>query len=122
MIGMGAQTDADKALVERLNKLTEKHGEKNRLAKGIGVSLQMISNITTGRCRPSLQTLVAIADYYTLTVDYLLGRDGAKATPEAIQRAEARGYAMGLRLAADAGIDLGERLRNKAESIEPKRY
>lgn len=121
MIGMGAQKDADKALVERLNKLTEKHGEKNRLAKGIGVSLQMISNITTGRCRPSLQTLVAIADYYTLTVDYLLGRDGTKASPEAIQRAEARGYAMGLRLAADAGIDLGERLRNKAENIEPRR-
>ena len=121
MIGMG-QTDVGNALVERLNKLTEKHGEKSRLAKGIGVSLQMMSNITTGRCLPNLQTLVAIADYYSLTVDYLLGRSGATATPEAIQRAEARGYAMGLRLAADAGIDLGERLRNKAESIEPKRY
>lgn len=118
---MKVDTDVDRILREKLDKLSGKKGGRKSLAKAVGVSPQSISNIISGTHRPKLPLLVAIADYYGVTVDWLLGREGVKEKTVASQNAEARGYAMGLRLAADAMTDLAERLHNKADNTVPRK-
>ena len=63
---------------------------------------------------------LALVFYYGVTVDWLLGREGSKEKTTSAQYAEARGYAMGLRLAADALVDMSERLHDKADRTEPR--
>lgn len=118
---MKVDTQVDRTLREKIDKLSEKKGGRKSLAKAVGVSPQSISNIISGTHRPKLPLLVAIADHYGVTVDWLLGREGAKDKTVASRNAEARGYAMGLRLAADAMTDLTERLHDKADRTEPRK-
>ena len=118
---MKVDTDVDRILREKIDKLSGKKGGRKSLAKAVGVSPQSISNIISGTHRPKLPLLVAIADYYGVTVDWLLGREGSKEKTVSGQIAEARGYAMGLRLAADAMTDLAERLHNKADNTVPRK-
>lgn len=118
---MKAETDVDRTLRARIDVLSKKKGGRTLLAEACGVSVQSISNIVSGVHRPKLPLLVAIADYYGVTVDWLLGREGSKEKTAAAQYAEARGYAMGLRLAADALTDMSERLHERAEKTVPRK-
>ena len=118
---MKAETDVDRTLRARIDKLSGKKGGRKALAEAVGVSVQSISNIVSGVNRPKLPLLVAIADYYGVTVDWLLGREGCKEKTVSGQIAEARGYAMGLRLAADAMTDLAERLHERADKTVPRK-
>ena len=118
---MKVDTDVDRILREKIDKLSGKKGGRTSLAKAVGVTPQSISNIISGTHRPRLPLLVAIADHYGVTVDWLLGREGVKEKTVASQNAEARGYAMGLRLAADAMTDLAERLHDRADRTEPRK-
>lgn len=118
---MKVDTDVDRILREKIDKLSGKKGGRKAVAKAVGVSPQTISNIVSGTHRPRLPLLVAIADHYGVTVDWLLGREGSKEKTTNTQAAEARGYAMGLRLAADAMTDLAERLHDKADRTEPRK-
>ena len=118
---MKVDTDVDRILREKIDKLSGKKGGRKSLAKAVGVSPQKISNIISGTHRPKLPLLVAIADHYGVTVDWLLGREGVKEKTTNTQAAEARGYAMGLRLAADAMTDLAERLHDRADTTEPRK-
>lgn len=118
---MKAETDVDRTLRARIDVLSKKKGGRTLLAEACGVSVQAISNIVSGVHRPKLPLLVAIADYYGVTVDWLLGREGSKEKTAAAQYAEARGYAMGLRLAADALTDMSERLHERAEKTVPRK-
>lgn len=118
---MKVDTDVDRILREKIDKLSGKKGGRKAVAKAVGVSPQTISNIISGTHRPRLPLLVAIADHYGVTVDWLLGREGVKDKTVASRNAEARGYAMGLRLAADAMTDLAERLHDRADRTEPRK-
>ena len=51
------------------NKITQK-----QLAESIGASQSNVSDWLNGKTLPSAEKLVAIADFFNVTVDYLLGR------------------------------------------------
>ena len=45
------------------------------LSELCGLSSDMIRRYESGECEPTLHSLVAIADYFGVTIDFLLGRD-----------------------------------------------
>ena len=66
-----------------LNKLFgEKTGSQETVAKALGVSRQSFGNWLAGRNQPDYDTLIAIADYYGVSTDYLLGRTKNRTTTE----------------------------------------
>ena len=61
---------------ERLKELRqEKNIGQVELAAKIGVSKGIISLWEQGKREPTLSSLVAIADYFSITIDYLIGRE-----------------------------------------------
>ena len=61
---------------ERLKELRqEKNIGQVELAAKIGVSKGIISLWEKGKREPTLSSLVAIADYFSITIDYLIGRE-----------------------------------------------
>jgi len=61
-------------LVERLNVLMNDNKiTKQALASHIGIHRSSVSQICHGVNLPSIDTLVAIAEYFNVTTDYLLG-------------------------------------------------
>lgn len=44
-------------------------------AKAMGVSKQCVSNWENDNVMPSIEMLVKIADYFNVTIDYVLGRN-----------------------------------------------
>lgn len=64
---------------ERIKSLRkEKEVTQRELAEAIGVQVVSVQRFEYGSVRPSLDTLVAIADYFGCSVDYLLGRTDKK--------------------------------------------
>lgn len=64
----------EKVFVQRLNLLMSNNKvTKQALADGINVKRQAASQFANGNNLPSLPTLVAIAEYFNVSVDYLLG-------------------------------------------------
>ena len=60
---------------ERLKQLREEHGvSQATVSKVVGVSRYAIYAYEKGKAAPSLDGLVALADYFDVTLDYLLGR------------------------------------------------
>lgn len=61
---------------ERLKELRqEKNIGQVELAAKIGVSKGIISLWEQGKREPTLSSLVSIADYFNITIDYLIGRE-----------------------------------------------
>ena len=61
---------------ERLKELRqEKNIGQVELAAKIGVSKGIISLWEQSKREPTLSSLVAIADYFSITIDYLIGRE-----------------------------------------------
>lgn len=52
----------------------ERHINQTQLANAVGVSQQTITKWETGRSEPKSSALRAIADYFNVSADYLLGR------------------------------------------------
>jgi transcriptional regulator with XRE-family HTH domain len=48
---------------------------KTALAKEINVSRQLMATLESGESAPSAATLIALADFFNVSVDYLLGRE-----------------------------------------------
>lgn len=64
---------------ERLAELREAEGLKKKdFAKILHVSAGTISNYESGRHTPDMNTLIAIAEYFQVSVDYLLGLTSRK--------------------------------------------
>ncbi len=62
------------AFCERLTALREASGIKKKdLAVALHVSAGTISNYENGRHMPDVDTLIAIAAYFRVSMDYLLG-------------------------------------------------
>jgi transcriptional regulator with XRE-family HTH domain len=65
-------------LGDRIKELREKHRvTQEGLAKAVGTSATNISRLEAGEQAPRANLLMAIADYFGVSTDYLLGR-GAK--------------------------------------------
>lgn len=59
----------------RLNKLRTEHNiTMEQLAKEIGTTKATISNFENEQRKPSLDMVIKIADYFQVSIDYLVGR------------------------------------------------
>lgn len=74
---------AERRLGQRLrNYRTERGLSLRGLAAAVGVSASLVSQIETGKCRPSVSTLYAITTALGVTIDDLFGRGGQTAAAE----------------------------------------
>ncbi|MHB8063289.1 MAG: helix-turn-helix domain-containing protein [Ruminiclostridium sp.] len=51
---------------------------QKELAQFLGVSIGTVSNYETGVHNPEIETLIKLADYFNVSVDYMLGRVKSK--------------------------------------------
>lgn len=56
----------------------ERNVTQKKIALGIGVSPVSIQRFEYGTVRPSLDTLIALADFFDVSLDYLVGRSEVK--------------------------------------------
>ena len=64
----------------RLKELREQAGySQYSLADAFGISQSTIGNWEAGKREPNFETMQRLADFFGVTVDYLLGRDTEKA-------------------------------------------
>jgi transcriptional regulator with XRE-family HTH domain len=69
----------------------ERQGHSLReLARRVGVSASMLSQVETGRTRPSVSTIYAIAAELGLSIDALLSEEAAVADPVALASSRVR--------------------------------
>lgn len=60
----------------RLKQVRMAHGESQKeLASALGIGVSSLSQYENGKREPDFQTLTKIADYFAVSVDYLLGRE-----------------------------------------------
>lgn len=52
----------------------ERKVTQREIAEGIGVSPVSIQRFEYGTVRPSLETLIALADFFDVSLDFLVGR------------------------------------------------
>lgn len=61
-------------MVQRLRELRQKHGlSQHALGEAIGVTQQSVNKYENHGVEPDIQMLIAIADYFQTSVDYLIG-------------------------------------------------
>lgn len=71
---------------KRLRELMSRPGTtQDQLAEIIGKTRQTVSQYTNGISEPGYETLVKIADYFCVSIDYLLGRTKTKTADETEQ-------------------------------------
>jgi transcriptional regulator with XRE-family HTH domain len=64
-----------KVFSQRLNKLRQKKNiSHEKLANELGLTRTTISHWENGIRLPSLETAAALADYFDVSLDYLVGR------------------------------------------------
>lgn len=80
----------------RLKQLRFKNAQCQRdLAAYLDVSVGTISNYENGTHQPDLTTIIRIAQFYRVTVDYLLGRTNHPWPIDEINREIADNYSVG---------------------------
>ncbi|MBM7623748.1 transcriptional regulator with XRE-family HTH domain [Sporohalobacter salinus] len=76
------------AFQKRLKKLRNEKGVyQKELAKIIGVSRPTITQYESGQRKPDHETLSKIADYFDVSIDYLLGRTDERKSADKIKQA-----------------------------------
>lgn len=64
---------------EIIRQLRQARGiRQEELGRQLGVSKQSISNWENGNIMPSIEMLMRLADHFSVSTDYLLGRTGQK--------------------------------------------
>ncbi len=77
------------AMLHNLKKLRkEAHISQKLLADAIGVSQQSINKYENHNIEPDIETLIRIADYFTTSVDYLVGHSDTCHKVEFVQFCE----------------------------------
>ena len=62
-------------VAERIRELMKENGlNQVRLAEGVGVKQNTISAWLLGKKEPCIQSLWLLADYFHVSIDYLVGR------------------------------------------------
>ncbi len=61
-------------MIQNLKFLREKAGvSQQKLATAVGISQQSVNKYENHNIEPDIQTLIAIAEYFSTSVDYLIG-------------------------------------------------
>ena len=68
------------AILDKLK--TERNILQKDIAKSIGVSLRAYQRYEHGEREPSMSTLIALADYFNVSLDYLTGRSDDPTPPK----------------------------------------
>lgn len=58
---------------------TEKRIYQREVAEFLGITVRAYQTYETGECEPNIARLIALADYFGVTVDYLVGRSDSRA-------------------------------------------
>ena len=67
----------------RLKKIIAESGlTQKEVALDLGLSIQSLNQYINGRREPGIATLIALADYFHVSVDYLIGRDVPAEKPD----------------------------------------
>jgi len=83
----------------RIAALREKHGmTQDELAKKLGISRAALSHYETDRRQPDYDTLRDIANFFNVSLDFLLGRTN---DPQTILDREVRNFVDSLELSDD---------------------
>ncbi len=62
-------------IIQRINELLKSEGlNQSKLANGIGVNQSTVCNWLNGKKEPSIESLWKLADFFDVSVDYLIGR------------------------------------------------
>ena len=70
-------------LNERLRELRKEQGEtQKQVAAAIGIGERPYQYLESGEHRPSLDTLIALADHFGVSLDYLAGRSDRRSCPK----------------------------------------
>lgn len=78
--------------IERINSLIKEKGiTTNKLLTSCGLSPGTINNWKTGKSTPTSAVLAKIADYFGVSVDYIMGREQPKERTIATGMSIARG-------------------------------
>ena len=73
---MNMQGYDQEGMAARLRELRQKRGRQQKeLAQEIGVSYAAISGYECGLRQPHLSSIILLADYFGVTVEYLVGRE-----------------------------------------------
>ncbi len=76
---MGRHRAVNKATGPRLRHLREVNGKSQQVvADHCGIDQTTIGQYERGQCMPSLEVLQKLADYYNVSMDYLIGRTGER--------------------------------------------
>lgn len=71
----------------RLKELREaKHYTQSKIAQDLGISRQSYSNYEIGKREPDLATLKKMAEYFNISVDYLVGGNQKQIPKEKIPK------------------------------------
>ena len=66
----------------QLKKIRNEHGKKQReVAEYLGIKIRSYQAYEGGTREPSIDTLIALADFFDVSVDYLIGRTDIPPTP-----------------------------------------
>ena len=52
------------------------------LAREVGIDQRTISNYETGKTNPDSEALIRLADFFGVSIDYLVGRTAFNSTPD----------------------------------------
>ncbi len=67
------------AVAKRLSSLREESGQKQQIvAKELGINTVTLSGYEIGKSEPNLEVLVRLADFYKVSLDFLLCRTDSK--------------------------------------------
>ena len=62
-------------IINRIKELLKSDGlTQSQLASGIGVNQSTVCNWLNGKKEPSIESLWKLADFFDVSVDYLIGR------------------------------------------------
>lgn len=62
-------------IIQRINELLKSEGlNQSKLANGIGVNQSTVCNWLNGKKEPSIESLWKLADFFDVSIDYLIGR------------------------------------------------
>lgn len=65
----------DILIVQRIEEMLKTYGlTQSKLANGIGVNQSTVCNWLNGKKEPSIESLWKLADFFDVSVDYLIGR------------------------------------------------
>lgn len=103
----------------RIRELREAKGmQQKELAIDLSVSQPTISDWESGRKIPSARSTKKLADYFDVSIDYLLGRDNKKPAPEDGDGLDEELVTLIKRIPADRMPEVERYLRFQAEQEE----